>query len=246
MFEPLKYIQSTFSLVFPAVGDLRSVEQELYGVLKGRYFQAGLASQSSQGPNVALVYQSQHGHSQIVIEPNSATLNVVYSPNWQTAVDRAQGYVEERSHLLFDLLTVAHAESPLFCGSVTRARLTATTASDEDIARFAAQLFAPKVDPETAHDVLFRSTNLVDGTYFNNITIQNYRDWTIGLPPIGVMRLSRYQAAGRGIEIVGDFNSRYAFNEGVEFSVTKDVATHVLARNLATVGDVARGLVEAE
>jgi hypothetical protein len=247
VFEQPRYVQSTFSLVFPTVRNLLSSEQALYAVLKGKYFQAVVASQGEPGQSAPLVYQSHHGHSQIVVEPTSATLNVVYSPDWQTKIHEGHSYVEERAHMLFDLLDRIGDEPPLFCGSVTRVRLaTATSVPDEELAPFAARLFAPNVDADTAHDILVRSTNLVDGVYFNNVTVQNYRAWSIGLPQIGVMRLARNQAIERGIEIVGDFNTRYAFNEGVEFAVTKDVATRVLDRNLSTVGDVARRVVEAK
>ncbi len=188
-----------------------------------------------------MVYQSQHGHSHFVIEPTSATLNVVYSPDWQTKVSDGRAYVEERAHLLFDILEEIEAEPPLYCGSVTRVRL-ATTASDEDLGRFFAKSFAPYGDPDTCHDVFIKVTNVVDDTFFSNLTMQMYRMWNIGLPQIGTMRLSRRQAVERGVEILGDFNSRYAFNEGKEFEVTKHVATVVLDANLAAVDAAARRL----
>lgn len=245
MFESPRYLHSAFSWFFPATRNLRASEAAIFDILRGRYFPSVVQPPLSENDPQILIFQSQHGHSQIAIDNTSATLNVVYSPDWQTKPLEGRGYVEERAHLLFDAIARLQEERLLFCGSVTRVRLS-TKSSDEELVRLVAATLDVKGNQDTAHDVVHKVTQIVDGTYFQNITVQNYRAWEIGLPQFGSMRLSRHQAVERGVEILGDFNCRYAFNEGRALDIDKRLATTLIERNLVVVEETVRHWTELD
>lgn len=245
VFDQPRYLQSTFTLVFPEQRDLADREKRIYDQLRPFYFPA----QPVRMPNASdaeapwLAFNSQHGHSQIYVAASSVTLNVNYSPDWQTRVTDAREYVGHRMSLVFGAAEVFEDISLLYCGSATRARL-AWSASDDELVETLVETLVKEGPEESHHDLILRTTSVVDDLFFNNITVQNYRNWNLGLMHSGTVRLSRTQAVERGVEIIGDFNSRYAFNEDKEFMVTREAALDMINRSLAGVADTARFLLE--
>ena len=246
MFDPPRYRQSTFSLVFPEQRDVTSSEKQIYERLRPAYFPAQLVRVANDSdPDVPrLAFGSQHGHSQILIGASSAVLNVVYSPDWQTKISDARQYVLDRAALVFDAVETLGEIQLLFCGSVTRAQLR-SDAADEDVVQVVADVFMAAESTDPYHDVILRMTTVVEDLFFNNITVQNYRSWNVNPTHGGTLRLSRRQAVERGVEVVGDFNSRYAFNEDRDFVVTREAAFDVIDRNLATVAEAISTITEA-
>lgn len=245
MFEQARYLQNSFSLVFPEVRSIVSKEQEAYSQLRTRYFPAKVISTSPEPEGDKLLFQSHHGYSQIAVGSSNVTLNVIYSPEWQTEPNNARDYMTERSGLLFDVLDALQTESPLFGGSVTRVQIPSQE-NDRQVATFVAKTFAGREAEADYHDVIVRTTIVVDDLFFSNITIQNYRVWNVGLPIPSVYRISRAAATERGIEIISDFNSRFAFNEDRHFELSRETALELLDRNFETVGvTISRVLEEA-
>jgi hypothetical protein len=60
---------------------------------------------------------------------------------------------------------------------------------------------------------MLKITNVLKDRFFSNITVQNYRVWKLIAQPQGVLRLPLKKVKERGVEIINDFNDRYAFNE---------------------------------
>lgn len=234
MFEQARYIQNSFSLFYPEQRSFSTHEQDIFARLEGRYFPARLVTISGApgDEEQRLLFQSQHGHSQIVVSAGNVTLNVSYSPDWQTKPADAREYMRERTLLLFGALESFGGGPPLFCGSVTRAQLP-SQADDRTLASFVARTFAGQDQPEDFHDVILRTTVVIDDRFFSNVTVQNYRVWSVSLPTAAVYRVSRFSAADRGVEVISDFNSRYAFNEDRPFEVTRENALEMLDRNFA-------------
>lgn len=238
MFDEARFLQSTFSLVFPEQRDIVTLEKTLNVQLRPAYFPARLvAPESGDQDGPRLLFISQHGHSHILLSGSSATLTVMYSHDWQTRISDAHHYVIERSDLLFDILGVLDDTMPLYCGSVTRVRLP-SSAPDEEIVNLVAQKFTSSFAPDPYHDVVVRITTVVDDVYFNNLTIQNYRAWNMAPVPINMLRFSRKQAVERGVEVIGDFNSRYGYNEDKEYTVNRDTRIDIVDRNLASLTDI--------
>lgn len=245
MLEQARYVQNSFSVVFPEYRSVSAHEQAIFSAFRGLYFPAKvLPSSAESGEGHRLLFQSQHGHSQIVASDSNVTLNVAYSPDWQTEPTQARGYMAERTQLLFGILETIGAEPPLFCGSVTRVQIPSTK-TDEEVANFVAQTFAGGNQAENYHDVTVRTALVVDDLFFSNVTVQNYRTWSVSLPSTHLYRLSRSAAAERGLEIISDFNSRYAFNEDRLFDVTRESAVAMIDRNFQTVQETINRAREA-
>jgi len=236
LFEQPKYIQNSFSIFFPEQRGIAQKEQEIFSKLRGRYFQprsiAAASGSDTEAPG--LLFASEHGHSHIVVSTTTAILNVSYSADWQTRPAEAREYMVERTGLLFDVLEAISEDAPLFGGSVTRAQVP-SIASDEDLASFVARVFAGASDDRDYHDIIVRSTVVVDDLFFSNLTVQNYRFLNVSLPAPAVFRVSRHAAVERGLEVVSDFNSRYAFNEDRPFQVTRESALIMLDKNFEVV-----------
>lgn len=239
VFEEPRYIQNSFSVFYPEQRSIDAREKEIFSRIQERYFPARILSPagSSDPDTPRLLFQSQHGHSQIIVADATITLNVTYSPDWQTKPEEARAYMLERTGYLFDVIEMlGEGVVPLFCGSVTRARLPSRS-SDQAIPAFVARVFA-REGGEEIHDAIIRITKVVDDLYFSNVTVQNYRTFNLTAPLAPVFRLSRFAAIERGVEVIGDFNTRYAFNQDRPFQVTRQTAAEVLDRNFVMVQEI--------
>lgn len=219
--------------IFFALRSVEHFEADIYARIRNWYFPAKLGA-PGDADVPALVFQSRHGHSHLIISQTSVSLNVVYSPDWQSRVDALRDYVVGRTELLLEVATIIAQDAPSFCGSVTRVHVP-WKASDEELVAFVARMFAGGQPEEVYHDANVKLTSIVDDLFFSNVTIQNYRSWNLALPIASVFRLSRQRAAERGVEVIVDFNSRYAFNEDKAFKVTRDSTIQLINRNLEIV-----------
>jgi hypothetical protein len=123
-----------------------------------------------------------------------------------------------------------------FCGINTTVRLNLSDATESgretDLVNALARTFADGLPSDHPFELTIKIANVVDEMYFSNLTISNYRTWQVGRAPVGALRYRQRDAVDRGIEIVGDFNDRYAFNENVEYRSDRDTAKHVVERGI--------------
>jgi hypothetical protein len=68
--------------------------------------------------------------------------------------------------------------------------------------------------------------------FFSNITVQNYRSWKLEGSRQGAIRLPQNEVSDHGIEISGDFNDRYAFNERSEYYTSRENAKAIIEGGL--------------
>jgi hypothetical protein len=237
VFDQPRHLRSTFSITFAEVRNVANWERQIYHKLRDRYFPAKpLQAPDSSAGTTALLFQSQHGHSQILVAPDNLAVQVAYSPDWQTNMAAARDYVVERGELLFDILKLIGDPAPLFCGYISQVRMPwLGEGSDEALMNALAGEFVKEPTGADYHDILTRVTRVVDGLYFSNVTVQSYRNWTT-IPDAGfTFRLSRRRAAERGIEITVDFNTRYAFNEDKDLKIQRETLPLVVDKGLAIV-----------
>lgn len=235
MFDQPRYLRSTFSITFPEIRNVTNWERQIYHKLRDRYFPAKLLQPAESGASAtSLLFQSQHGHSQILVAPDNVAVQVAYSPDWQTNVAAARDYVVERGGLLFDILKLVGEPTPLFCGYISQVRIPwLGAASDEALIKALAGEFVTEPIDADYHDILTRVTRVVEGLYFSNVLVQSYRNWTT-IPDAGsTFRLSRHRAAERGVEITVDFNTRYAFNEDKDLKIQREILPLVVDKGLA-------------
>jgi len=241
MFEATRYLRNSFSITFARQSDVRrkanNFEDALMEKLQGHYSQPQVISVPDElDPEVPrLIFGSRHGFSQIVISQINIGLTVSYSPDWQTDIEKGRNYVSERVKVLYELLDIVDGIRPYFSGLMTQARVV-STANDKEILEHLSNLcFKDRLDDwkaDSTHDLLLKVTTIQSDRFFSNLTVQNYRAWKVEEPQTGIQRFSRAQASERGVEITGDFNDRYAFNEEDNYFSEPAVAEKVISGGL--------------
>lgn len=223
-----KLIQSSFSVVFPRQSQIRRRANEFEDRLKGRYFQPQIIPvPDDMDPEVPrMVFDSANGFSQVIISQVSIILSAVYSPDWQTDVARGQAYFLERAGLIFDLIDLLENTQPYFCGLTNRAHFATNDGERATLERIASLLLSEPLGSDT-FDLEIKTTTVKDQRFFDNVTLRNFRAWPATTLQ-GVARLPRTSAVENGIELLCDFNDRYAFNEDQTYFTDRTVMTEVV------------------
>jgi hypothetical protein len=233
MFEKAKYIQNSFNIFFSRQPDIRRRANDFEDKLKGRYFQPHIVPVPDDlDPEVPrMLFGSEHGYSQIIVSQVSLVLNVTYSPDWQKDISKGRQYLFDRVPILFELLDVLKGEKPYFCGLSTRVRLS-TRAEDKEIIGHLQKLFLKNSMNSIYYDVQLKITNVLAKHFFSNMTLQNYRSWKLEGPQKGIIRFPQNESSDRGIEISGDFNDRFAFNENQDYYTSRENAEAIIKGGL--------------
>jgi hypothetical protein len=181
-----------------------------------------------------LIFGSRHGFSQIVVSQIGLSLNVTYSPDWQRDVSKGRQYLLERAPVLFDVLSILDNIKPFFSGLTTKARLQ-VNADDETILRYLYKFVAESVQSADIHEITVKIASVYNKMFYSNMTAQNYRTWKMEKSTTDLQRLSRQHVLERGIEITGDFNDRYAFNERVDYFSSPKIVSELLTGGFAEI-----------
>ena len=241
MFDKPRYIQNSFTIVFPRQSTIRRKANEFEDRLKGRYFQPHIIPVPDDlDPEVPrMIFGSEHGFSQVIVSQVSLVLNVNYSPDWQVDIAKGQQYLLERAPVLFDLLSVLGEVHPYFCGLTTRVRLR-TEMPDQVVLVRLVDAFLKDTVTHDLHEFQLKLTRVLSDCYYSNLLVQNYRSWNVENPEQSILRLPREAASERGIQIVGDFTDRYAFNQMKEYCSTKETAEIIVRSGLDDITEVIR------
>ena len=229
MFKPPRYIRNSFAISFPRYPTIRRKANDFEDVLKGQYVQPHIISVPDDlDPEVPrMIFGSKHGFSQIVVSQINATLNVQYSPNWQQSIYKGKDYLLERAPILFNLLDILEQTNPHYCGLITLVRL-ATDADEKAILNCMSELAPAASETENLHDIHLKITTVISEHFFSNITFRNYRVWKASVDQQELQPLSRRSASDQGIEILGDFNDRYRFNEEKDYSSSRNAMENII------------------
>lgn len=174
-----------------------------------------------------LVFGSKHGFSRIIVSQVSCKLAVVYSKDWQEEIEKPREYLLERVSLLFEILKVTKIDSAFFCGLNSQINIS-TDQNDDHILSHISSLYLKDYNPQNTHDLEIKSTAIIDDRFFSNITIKNFRKWTLAVSSNEVLGLSRDSATERGISIIGDFNDRYLFNEREKYHTNQETVSNII------------------
>lgn len=245
MFGQPKYIQHSFSVSFERCRDVRrrvnAMEDSLKQKYPGHFGQPQVIPVPDElDPEVPrVIFGSQHGFSQIIVSQVALILNVAYSPDWQVDISKGRQYLKERVAILYALFEALRGEkgAAYFCGLTTRVRLQSSVDDAATVGALISRI-TNNGDGNATHDINLRRTTVVTDRFFSNTTIQNYRSWRAEQDVSQIPRLRRNAATERGIEIVGDFNDRYAFNEQDGYVSTANVVNEVIDRGLDEIRNV--------
>jgi len=231
LFDKEKFIQNSFTVVFNCRPDIRREANKFEDRLKDDYVQPQIFGvPDNLEPEIPrMIFGSKHGYSHIIFSQMTMTLNVIYSPDWQSDIRRGQTYLLNRAMVLFDLLDLMDEKKPFFCGLTTRVQIPSSL-PDADVLSYLEEILLSRKTGGNVHDFELKEVAVHEDKYFSNVLIQNYRIWEDALPK--VMRLSRKNSITRGIQIIGDFNDRYAFNEEENYYSSKDSALAIIEKGI--------------
>jgi hypothetical protein len=226
--EPV-FVANSLNVIFPRAAKIRRRVNEFEDRLDGLYGQPQTVPVPDElDPQVPrLVFQSLGGHSQLVVSQVSIAFTVVYDGAWTTDPSKRLDYLRERVPLVYDLCEVAQVK-PVFTGLTGRVRL-ASDATDADVLARLTNVLGIKNVPADLSEVSLRLSAVVDGRFFNNITVQSYREWQADdASSVGPMPAAK--ALSRGVELIHDLNDRFAYNEHSDYETSQAAGLDIVTR----------------
>lgn len=247
MFQLPKYIQNSFSIFFPRQEMIRRKVNDFEDVLADHYSQPQVFPVPDElNPEVPrILFDSEHGFSQIVISQINMSLNVTYSSDWQSDISKGMEYLTERVPILYRLVGSLGDERKIhYCGIVTRARAVSQQ-DDRAIISHMSRILQLGQDETDLHDLEVKKTTTLSERFFSNVTLKNYRTWripedSIFRPP----RVSDNQIIERGIEVTGDFNDRYKYNQDPSYDSESTLARDIINQGIEEVNRLLSQMTE--
>jgi len=236
MFEYPKYIRNSYGISFVRQLSIRRYANQFEDLLKGNYSQPHIISVPDDlNPEVPrMIFDSQHGFSQIIISQINVTLNVTYSPDWQENISNGKNYLLNRIPTLFDLLEKLEDTKPCFSGIVTLVHLP-VLGNESTFIDYLSKLSLGQRDISNLYDVHLKTAEVYSNRFFSNLTIKNYRLWKFDAGPQVLPRLSHKKVFEQGIEIIGDFNDRYMYNENSSYFTDPGAVEEIITTGLEEV-----------
>jgi hypothetical protein len=173
------------------------------------------------------------------------SLNVSYSSDWQDDINKGMEYLDGRVPILFELVDLLGDEQRIhFCGIVTRARLVSQE-SDRDIISHMSEVFQLKHSDSELHDLEIKKTTALSQKYFSNMAVKNFRSWQVPEdsafhPP----RAHDNRVVERGLEIVGDFNDRFKYNQDAGYYSEREEAGFMISQGISEVKQLITNIME--
>ena len=225
MFEKPRYIQSSFSVVFPRQITIRRRSNDFENILQSKYGQPQIINvQDDTAPEIPrIIFMSKF--NQIAISQVNITLNVTFSQDWQNDIMKGRNHLQKHMPFVFKLLNTIQGVEPYFCGFTTVVHMRSDM-DDDSILRYISEKLLKKMPIDKLHDVEIKNTKIISDHFFSNITIGNYR--LLQLDAENVTPIPDRNAIDRGVQILGDFNDRYAFNEAENYHSSKEVAVDII------------------
>ncbi len=249
MFQTPKYLQNSFSIVFPRKPSIRKNVFEFEKKLEDLYIQPQVINIPDEiNPEMPrMVFTSKHGHSQIIISQVNLVLNVNYSSDWQSDISQGKEYILNKVSVLYELLNILEEACPYFSGFNTLVQIPAQEEDNETIISHIYNLFSKDLEPSPydLYEFQFKTSKIVEDSFFSNITIQNYRNWNLDFGVEGIPKLYSKDIIESGIQIVGDFNDRYAFNEKESYCSIQKQAQKIIDLGLAKVSNTIEQIIRS-
>ncbi|TCV97730.1 hypothetical protein EC912_101747 [Luteibacter rhizovicinus] len=231
-------IQHSFSIHFPRVSTMRRNANMLEDALaqgcpNGYAAPQVLPIPEELGPDVPrIIFNSINGFSNIAVTQTAMALTVSYSEDWQGDRAKCVSYLKRRAHVLFDMVGKLEV-LPGFVGVGTRLRVMSDANDAVEVMAALRRLVAPDLNLANASEIMVRFSNNINNIYFDNATVSNAVVW-----PDGIFASGRFPISSRlavGLEILGDFNNRLAYNEDVSHIATLDAGLAMIDAGAGTV-----------
>lgn len=160
-----------------------------------------------------ILFETKHRNAQLTISQNALTINTQYSEDYQKDISLGEAYLTKHADTLFKLLDRKLLDKKaLFCGVASVVQIPMDT-TDQEVIKFVCEAYNIGSSPKGLFDIDVKFTHVIQGKFFNNLRIQNYRATSQQINPLEIAPISEKDAIGRGVQLVMDFNDRHSFNE---------------------------------
>lgn len=233
MFKPARYLQNSLTVFFPRQATIRRKANDFEDLLSADYIQPQVIPVPDDlEPQIPrLIFSSHHGFSQIAISQVNIALTAIYSPDWQLDINKGESYLLERVGSIFKLIERLEQPEVYFCGLTTQVHLQSEK-DDQAVLAHISDKFLTETDVSEWNDIQIRQTKIITERFFSNITISNYREWQLTEGPTIIPRLSRKKISAQGIELLGDYNDRFIFNEDKDYKSSEEAAKEIISQGL--------------
>ena len=236
VFQPPQFIQSSFSINFPRQLLIRRKINEIEDLLIHQYNQPqSIPVPDDMDPGAPrFFFESKDGHNQIVVSQVNMSLNFQCPTDEQEDFIKATEYLEERAPILFDLARISEVDRSIhYCGNAATVRLPSRECDQEIISRIA-NAFQLKRDEEELHDIEIKKTLVYEQKYFSNITVRNFRAWQFPVDlELHELRAHPNFVVERGLEILGDFNDRFRYNQDASYYSSREEVRRLLDQGVS-------------
>jgi hypothetical protein len=242
VFQKPRYLQSTFSIVFPRKPFIRKEAFKFEQIVESLYIQPRIIDVPDEiNPDMPrIIFISKDGSGQLIISQINFIVNLTYINNIQSDVSKYREDLIAQVLLLFKMLENIQENHPYFCGLNTLVQIPIQGEDNNKIISRIYNLFSENnrersISPfdnnangfNDIYEFQVKSSNVIDEKFFSNTTVQNYNTWATEEIHL-LSRLSSKKITETGIQIIGDFNDRYAFNELESYFCSKDSAITVV------------------
>ncbi len=219
MAADVRYIRAQVSIFYHNADVLAFDQNEMADVVAGFYLPP--VRFDGTGDGLVRVMVSENGNSQIIVSASSIALHVTFSPQWQKQSHLGHQYVKERVRLLFGIVASLPERSLIYAGAAVETEVVSSLEDMDDwaIAKAIESIYGGRFGTNLS-DLQVRASEVVDGDYYRNVTVQNFRKFVAGSQTPPQIRLKNSTASERGVAVAVDFNSRYGYNEGRNTAVT--------------------------
>lgn len=241
VFQPPQFIQSSFSVNFPRHYLIRRKINEIEDFLVHQYYQPqSIPVPDEIDPGAPrFFFESKDGHNQIVVSQVNMSLNFLCPADAQEDFIKSTGYLEERAPILFDLARISEVDRSIhYCGNIATVRLPSRECDQRIISRIT-NAFQLKRGEDELHDIEIKKTLVYEQKYFSNITVRNFRAWQFPMDlELHELRAHPNFVVERGLEIVGDFNDRFRYNQDANYYSSRDEVKRLLVQGASEIRNV--------
>jgi len=240
IFEETQYTESSFSVIFPRQADIRLKLNEFERKLKGHYGQPQIINiPDDMGPEAPrAIFISSDTYCQMVISQVNVVLTINFPITLQSDEDLRNKYLLEKASLVFDIVNSIRADGkPIkasYCGITTKVRIPVIS-EEVNAIDLISKLLNVENDHRDIHEISRRIAKIVKAKYFSNVVIENYRSWEFNIPSAGFVKLRNADVKEQGIQIIGDYNDKFAYQERSSYSTTKSEMNKVIDQGLKVV-----------
>lgn len=193
-----------------------------------------------------MIFSARSGYTQILVSQLSINFNANYSPDWASNPNKCLEYLLSKIDMLFKIAEVGwEGVAPKFSGVTTGFQINAASASE------ATRIVAPSfADSERlrrdANEASYRWSLGIDEQYYNNIsvaTMVKLRNALSGSVD-SIPRFNEKTVEGYGVEILGDYNDRMAYNMRENYESSEETLRLMTKAGFDTTSEVVASLLK--